>query len=170
MITIDVESIFVTHYLNFTSLWLLEICLDLRSCYFLNQSAPIWLSLCRVSNSFSPEDFADEIVLPSVKLSSSDSLIKYIKSFIEILKIIGPSIDPWRTPDRSTWKTLCLFLHFVCAFFDTIWKLVLMLSFNKVTLTFIKQPTRQHGKDQVQLLVLMVSKYWLNMVLMVRKY
>ena len=42
--------------------------------FSLNQSVAIWLSLSEVFNSFSTEDSADDIVLSSGKLCSSDSL------------------------------------------------------------------------------------------------
>ena len=70
--------------------------------FSLNQSVAISLSLFIVLNSFSKVHSCDEIELSSATLCSSDSLTRQNKSFIKILKIIGPSIDPWGTPNRTT--------------------------------------------------------------------
>ena len=80
---------------------------------FLNQSVAIWLSLSGAI--VFQQKTADKIILSSAKLCSSDSSNLQNILFVKIWKTIEPSIDNWGTPDRSTWKTICvLFILTLC--------------------------------------------------------
>ena len=62
--------------------------------FSVNHFIAILLSLSRSSNSTGKSLFPAYIVLSSAKFANSASSINKNKSFINILKRIGPSIDP----------------------------------------------------------------------------
>ena len=76
----------------------------------LNHSIAAWISVSSVERRFSIVLSAAVIVLSSAKFSRSVFVIQRYRSFINILKRSGPSIEPWGTPDKSTWNTLWVLL------------------------------------------------------------
>ena len=82
----------------------------------LNHSIAAWLSVSSAERRFSIVLSAAVIVLSSAKFSRSVFVIQRYRSFINILKRSGPSIEPWGTPDKSTWNTLWVLLIFTFCF------------------------------------------------------
>ena len=65
---------------------------------------------------FSRDYEVHEIALSSAKLCNSAFSIQSQRSLIKMLKRTGPKIDPCRTPDNETWKTLYVLFIFICYF------------------------------------------------------
>ena len=82
----------------------------------LNHSIAAWLSVSSVERRFSIVLSAAVIVLSSAKFNRSVFVIQRYRSFINMLHRSGPSIEAWRTPDKSTWNTLWVLLNFTFCF------------------------------------------------------
>ena len=113
---INIQCIRIFHFIFFltTAAWnfsgLTTISINL------NHSIAAWLSVSSAERRFSIVLSAAVIVLSSAKFSRSVFVIQRYRSFINILKRSGPSIEPWQTPDKSTWNTLWVLLIFTFCF------------------------------------------------------
>ena len=70
----------------------------------LNHSIAAWPSVGSVERRFSIVLSAAVTVLPSAKFSRFVFVIQRYRSFINIFKRGRPSIERWRTPDKSSWN------------------------------------------------------------------
>ena len=82
LISNNVETVLVSHiWISFHYNFVKFVCIYNHIIFFKPISSN-WLSLSKVFTSFSIENSADEIVLSSARLCSSDSLTCKIKSFL----------------------------------------------------------------------------------------
>ena len=84
----------------------------------LNHSIAAWLSVSNVDIRFLIVLSAVLIVLSPTKFNRSVFVFQIYRSFINILKRSGPSIETYGNPHKSTWNTLWVLsiLHFDSAF------------------------------------------------------